>query len=177
MLVLDKGQIADTIERISDDIVNSISSDCDIAVVGIRRKGIFVGQRLAASLSNKLARPIECGSTDITLHRDDVHDPEKLLKMAPTDIPFDIDGKTLILVDDVLHTGRSCRAAMDAVIEFGRPAAIKLAALVERGKREFPIQADYVGIRLEVEEGHRVVVLMQESDGVDSVDIVENTNY
>lgn len=175
MLVLDKAQIAEAIESIVDQVFDSIQDDVDIdiAVVGIRRKGIFVGQRLAKLLSEKLGREIQCGSTDITLYRDDIHDPEKVLQVEPTDIPFDVDGKTIILVDDVLHTGRSCRAAMDSVIEFGRPAAIKLAALIERDQRELPIRSDYVGKKLDVPADKIVVVLTEEADDIDEVHVVK----
>ena len=176
MLVLDKEQIAEAIEIMANDIVMNTSVDADIAVVGIRSKGIFVGQRLAKLVGEKLGKNIECGSTDITLYRDDIHDPEKVLKIAPTDIPFDVDGKTIILVDDVLHTGRSCRAAMDSVIEFGRPAAIRLAALIERDHREFPIKADYVGKHLDVKRSQMVNVLMEEADGIDEVQIEDAFN-
>ena len=174
MLVLEKKQIARIIENIAESIINNTSANETIAVVGIRRKGIFIGNRLAAILSNKLGREIECGSTDITLYRDDVHDPEKVLNIAPTDIPFDIEGKTIILVDDVLHTGRSCRAAIDSIIEFGRPAAIRLAALIERDKREFPIQADYIGKHIDVDDDCKVVVKTEELDGIDEVRIIKN---
>ena len=174
MLVLEKKQIAQLIQNIADNIISTTASNEIIAVVGIRRKGIFIGNRLAAILSEKLGREIECGSTDITLYRDDVHDPERVLNIAPTDIPFDIEGKTIILVDDVLHTGRSCRAAIDSIIEFGRPAAIRLAALIERDKREFPIQADYVGMHIDVKDNSKIAVSTEELDGVDEVRIIQN---
>ncbi len=172
MLVFNKEQIAHAIELMACQIINSIDSRTDIAVVGIRKKGIYVGQRLAKLLSQKLGREIDCGSTDITLYRDDIHDPEKVLQIGTTDIRFDVNDRTIILVDDVLHTGRSCRAAMDSVIEFGRPAAIKLAALIDRGQREFPIQADYVGHHLEVRPNEIVAVSLEESDQLDEVRIV-----
>ena len=176
MLALDKDQIAKAMNEIAEQIVINTADDADIAVVGIMSKGIFVGQRLAKMLSAKLGREIECGSTDMTLYRDDIHDPEKVLNVQPTDIPFDVDGKTIILADDVLQTGRSCRAAMDSVIEFGRPAAIRLATLIDRDQREFPIRADYVGKRLDVADDYTVMVLMEEIDGIDEVRIVKKQN-
>ncbi len=174
MLVFNKEQIAHAIELMACQVINNIDSDADIAVVGIRKKGIYVGQRLAEVLSEKLGRQIECGSTDITLYRDDIHDPEKVRQIGTTDIRFDVNDRTIILVDDVLHTGRSCRAAMDSVIEFGRPAAIRLATLIDRGQREFPIQADYVGHHLEVRANETVAVSLEECDGIDEVRIVSN---
>jgi pyrimidine operon attenuation protein / uracil phosphoribosyltransferase len=176
MLVLEKKQIAEMIEKIADDIANSLGETEEIAVVGIRSKGIFIAKRLAALLSSKLQKEVDCGSIDITLYRDDVHDPAKVLSIAPTDIQFDVEGKTIILVDDVLHTGRSCRAAMDSVIEFGRPSAIRLATLIERDRREFPIQADFVGMHIKAGENQKIAVSSQEADGIDEVRIVEIGN-
>lgn len=175
MLVLDKEQIAHSIELIACQIINSLEDEnADIAVVGIRNKGIYVGKRVCKLLSEKLGRRIECGSTDITLYRDDIHDPEKVLNVGTTDIPFDVNDKIIILVDDVIYTGRSCRAALDSVIEFGRPAAIRLATLIDRGQREFPIQPDYVGHHIEVRNNESIAVRLQERDGYDEVRVVQS---
>ena len=117
----------------------------ELAVIGIRSRGEILAQRLAEKLSKKLNKKIPCGALDITLYRDDINSPRGGggLQVRTTDIGFDISDKLIILFDDVLYTGRSTRAALDALIDLGRPKAIRLAVLVERAGREFPIQADY----------------------------------
>jgi pyrimidine operon attenuation protein/uracil phosphoribosyltransferase len=166
---------AKQIERILQDVANAILRDIprgqDLAVVGIRSRGEVLGHRLAAMLSEKLNREVPCGTLDITLYRDDLNNPQSNSQpeVRTTEIGFDIDGRVVFLVDDVLYTGRSARAAMDALIDLGRPKAIRLAVLVDRAGREFPIQADYAGYRTDVEPGKLVQVNLQEADGIEKV--------
>jgi len=163
------------IQRAMADLVGQIVSDTlahpDIAVIGIRSRGEILAQRLSGQLSQKLDRDVPCGTLDITLYRDDLNSPRGNAQpqVRTTEIGFDIDQKVIILVDDVLYTGRSTRAAMDALIDLGRPCAIKLAVLVDRGGRELPIQADYAGFKTDAAPGQSVQVNLVESDGKDEV--------
>ena len=146
-------------------------SDNELAIIGIRSRGEILAQRLADRLSQKLCKSIPCGTLDITLYRDDLNAPhgDNQPQVRTTEIGFDIDGKTIILVDDVLYTGRSARAAMDALIDLGRPRVIRLAVLIERTGRELPIQADYYGKKADVRPEQSVQVNLVESDGKDEV--------
>jgi pyrimidine operon attenuation protein/uracil phosphoribosyltransferase len=163
------------IERILGDfatrIISDSSAEIDIAVIGIRSRGEILAQRLSRRLSEKLSRDVENGTLDITLYRDDLNSPHSKTQpeVRTTEIGFDIDDKIIILVDDVLYTGRSCRAAMDALIDLGRPKAIKLAVLVDRIGRELPIQADYAGLKINIAPDKLVRVFLAESDGKDQV--------
>ena len=166
---------AEQIDRILGDLAASIIADTspemEIGIIGIRSRGEVLAQRLANRLSDHLAKDIPCGTLDITLYRDDLNSP--LANTQPlvrtTEIGFEVDDRIIILVDDVLYTGRSARAAMDALIDLGRPRTVKLAVLVDRAGREFPIQADYAGFKTDVEPGKLVQVLLAESDGKDQV--------
>ena len=166
------------IEQILHDIVARVVSQTEgktafLAVIGIRSRGEILAQRLSNLLSTCIGKDVPCGTLDITLYRDDLSSPQshKQPMVRPTEIGFDIDNKIIILVDDVLYTGRSARAAIDALIDLGRPKVIKLAVLVDRAGREFPIQADYTGYKAEVEPGKLVQVNLVESDGKDEVTV------
>lgn len=170
-VILNCGQIEQLINEQADIIISEIPAECDIAIIGIRSRGEILAQRLSSLLSEKLDKDIPCGTLDITLYRDDLNSPQGngQPEVRTTEIGFDIDEKIIILVDDVLHTGRSARAAMDALIDLGRPKVIRLAVLVERAGREFPIQADYAGYKADVEPDELVQVNLVESDGKDEV--------
>jgi pyrimidine operon attenuation protein/uracil phosphoribosyltransferase len=163
------------IERILDDLAGQILAqtpgELDIAVIGIRSRGEILAQRLSNRLSKKLPKDVPCGTLDITLYRDDLNSPQSSAQpqVRTTEIGFSIDDKIIVLVDDVLYTGRSARAAMDALIDLGRPRAIKLAVLVDRAGREFPIQADFAGYKTDAAPGKVVQVNLVESDGKDEV--------
>ena len=169
-VILDAGQIDRTIDHLADEIAERTSPDNEAAIIGIRSRGEILAERLADRLVRKLGRTLPCGTLDITLYRDDLNAPHGGSQplVRTTEIGFDIDSKTIILVDDVLYTGRSARAAMDALIDLGRPKAIRLAVLVERAGRELPIQADYAGYKAEVGP-ESVQVNFVESDGKDEV--------
>jgi pyrimidine operon attenuation protein/uracil phosphoribosyltransferase len=166
---------AEQMDRILHDLAGEIAAQTppehDLAIIGIRSRGEIIAQRLATYLSQKLGKSVPCGTLDITLYRDDINAPHgsSQPQVRTTEIGFDIDDKIIILVDDVLYTGRSTRAAMDALIDLGRPKVIRLAVLVERAGRELPIQADYAGCAANVEPQRSVQVNLVESDGKDEV--------
>ncbi len=170
-VILDSEQINNILRNLTSEIVDATQSDDEVAVIGIRSRGEVLAQRLAVLLSKKLRKQVPCGTLDITLYRDDLNMPQSSFQpnVRTTEIGFDIDHKIIILVDDVLHTGRSARAALDALIDLGRPKAIKLAVLIERNGREFPIQADYIGFKTDAEPDEMVQVNLVESDGKDEV--------
>lgn len=170
-IILDSGQIEQVLKDLTCRILSETPAEMDIAVIGIRSRGEVLAQRLSGQLSQKLGKDVPCGTLDITLYRDDLNSPQSTAQplVRTTEIGFDIDDKIIILVDDVLYTGRSARAAMDALIDLGRPKAIRLAVLVDRIGRELPIQADYAGYKADAAPGKLVQVNLVESDGKDEV--------
>lgn len=170
-VILDSKEIESIVEALADRIISDVPADLDVATIGVRSRGEILAQRLSSLLASKLRRDVPCGTLDITLYRDDLNAPQGVdqPQVRTTEIGFDIDGKIIILVDDVLHTGRSTRAAMDALIDLGRPMVIKLAVLVDRLGRELPIQADYAGYRSDAAADKLVQVNFVESDGKDQV--------
>ncbi|MCL8496289.1 bifunctional pyr operon transcriptional regulator/uracil phosphoribosyltransferase PyrR, partial [Apilactobacillus sp. F1] len=139
-----------------------------IVLVGIKTRGIYIAQRLAERLKQLEDIDVPVGELDITLYRDDVKDMEEP-ELHSSDVPVSIEGKEVILVDDVLYTGRTIRAAMDAVMDLGRPRKISLAVLVDRGHRELPIRADYVGKNIPTSKTEEIIVEMEERDGADRI--------
>jgi pyrimidine operon attenuation protein/uracil phosphoribosyltransferase len=170
-VILNSEQIKQILDDLASRIISETPRKLDIAIVGIRSRGEILAQRLSDILSRNLGKAVPCGTLDITLYRDDLNSPQSSAQpqVRTTEIGFDIDDKIIILVDDVLYTGRSARAAMDALIDLGRPKAIKLAVLIDRAGREFPIQADYAGYKTDVAPGKLVQVNLIESDGKDEV--------
>ena len=144
----------------------------DLAIVGIRRGGVHLAQRLRKELEAALGAEPPAGTLDIALYRDDLAEKGAAPVIGPTDIRFPVQGKTVILVDDVLYTGRTVRAALDELVDFGRPRRVWLAVLVDRGGRELPVQADVVGERVPTGPGDRVEVFVKELDGRDAVEVV-----
>jgi pyrimidine operon attenuation protein/uracil phosphoribosyltransferase len=169
--ILSSEQIEQILKDLASRIISDTPSELDIATIGIRSRGEILAQRLSSRLSKELGKDVPYGTLDITLYRDDLNSPQSTAQpqVRTTEIGFDIDDKIIILVDDVLYTGRSTRAAMDALIDLGRPRAIKLAVLVDRVGREFPIQADYAGYKTDAAPGKLVQVFLSESDGKDEV--------
>ena len=167
--LLNAEQINSTVEKLFNEIVSDIGPESDLAIIGLRSRGEILAQRLMSKLEKRLGRNIPCGTLDITLYRDDLHAPRSGSQptVRATEIEFDVNDKFILLIDDVLHTGRSVRAAMDALTDLGRPRTVRLAVLVDRGDRELPIRADYVGIRAEVESTESVNVYLIEEDQVD----------
>ena len=170
-VILNSEQIEQILEDLTSRIISETPPPLDVAVIGIRSRGEILAQRLSSRLSKELGRDVPCGTLDITLYRDDLNSPQSSAQpqVRTTEIGFDIDDKIIILFDDVLYTGRSTRAAMDALIDLGRPKAIKLAVLVDRVGRELPIQADYAGYKTDVAPGELVQVFLTESDGKEEV--------
>ncbi len=170
-ILLDADQIRAAICDLAGHIVKTTPSGIDIVVIGLKSRGEILAQRLCRILSEKLSSDIPCGALDITLYRDDINDPHGKAQptVRSTEIDFDIDDRIIILVDDVLETGRSIRAAMDALIDLGRPQAIRLGVLVDRGHRELPIQPDYDSCEVDVAQGKSVEVSLVETDDIDQV--------
>jgi pyrimidine operon attenuation protein/uracil phosphoribosyltransferase len=169
--VMDADRIGRTLTRIAHEIVERNKGVEDLALVGVRSRGVPIARRLAQALKDITGEDVPTGSLDITLYRDDVMrhtvGPQPLVRR--TEIPFSIDDKKILLVDDVLYTGRTTRAALDALIDFGRPKAIQLIVLVDRGHRELPIKADYVGKNLPTTLDESVQVYLVETDERDEV--------
>lgn len=166
----DQSDVRRVVEQMGSKIAATFRPDEPLGIIGIRTRGETLAQRLTEWLGRQGFAQIERGILDITLYRDDLSEVGPKPMVRPTRIDFAIDGKPLLLVDDVLFTGRSIRAALNALIDFGRPSAIRLAVLVDRGGRELPIQADVVGLTLkDVPPDHRVNVHFAENDGVDEI--------
>jgi pyrimidine operon attenuation protein/uracil phosphoribosyltransferase len=174
---MDADRIGRTLTRIAHEILerhNARGLD-ELALIGIRTRGVPIARRLGQSIADISGHDISTGALDITLYRDDLmrHAVGSQPLVRKTEIPFSIDDKRILLVDDVLYTGRTIRAALDALIEFGRPKTIQLVVLVDRGHRELPIKADYVGKNLPTSPSQSVQVHLTEIDGRDEVDIRE----
>lgn len=164
---LDEGGIERVVARIAHEILERNQGTANLALIGIRTRGVFLAQRLQQKLFEIEKKEIPVGVLDITLYRDDLSEVGPKPEIHETNIPFNLKGKVVILVDDVLFTGRTIRAALDALIDFGRPKVIRLAVLVDRGHRELPIKADYVGKNIPTAFQDRVTIHLKEVDGRD----------
>jgi pyrimidine operon attenuation protein/uracil phosphoribosyltransferase len=171
--IMDEATMARAITRIAHEIAERNKGVADVVLVGLRSRGVELAQRIMAKLREIERTQVPVGALDITLYRDDLGRAKTQPVVRRTEIPFSIDGKKVVLVDDVLFTGRSCRAAMDALMDLGRPSLIQLAVLVDRGHRELPIRADYVGKNVPTSRQEAVQLFLSESDGVDRVVICE----
>ena len=173
--VLDETALDRALTRIAHEIVEQAGGVEDIALVGIKTRGVTLAARIAAKIAAIEGRTPSVGALDITLYRDDLRLKAEQPRVRGTEIPFPIKGRTVVLVDDVLFTGRTIRAAMDALMDLGRPHIIRLAVLVDRGHRELPIRPDYIGKNLPTSRRETVAVMLHEHDGVDRVVIQEPT--
>lgn len=171
--VMDKEGIDKALERISHEIVERFEVADDIAVIGIKNRGSYLAERLVLKIERLIDKKLLVGALDITLYRDDLTQVAAQPVVHATEIDFTIEGKKIILVDDVLFTGRTIRCALDALIDFGRPKRIQLAVLVDRGHRELPIKADYVGKNVPTSASELVEVRLTEADGKDEVVLCE----
>ncbi len=171
--ILGKDDIDRALERIAHEIIEKLKSTEDIAIIGIKNRGAYLGVRLAEKIAKISGSRIPVGALDITLYRDDLTEASNQPVVHATEIGFDIKGRKIILVDDVLYTGRTIRCALDALIDFGRPGQIQLAVLVDRGHRELPIRADYVGKNVPTSLKESVEVRLAEADGKDEVVLCE----
>ncbi len=172
-VILDEQAIKRALIRISHEIIEKNKGITDIVLVGIRTRGVPLAERLAKEIENIEGVKLGVGILDITLYRDDLSTLSYQPVVHQTQIPVEISGKKIILVDDVLYTGRTVRAALDAVMDIGRPTAIQLAVLIDRGHRELPIRADYVGKNVPTSSREVVSVQLKDTDGLDKVVIKE----
>ena len=170
-ILMDRERIGRSLTRIAHEIVERNRGVGDLALVGVRTRGVPIARRLAATLREITGVEVATGALDITLYRDDLMKiavgPQPIVRR--TEIPFSIDGRHIVLVDDVLYTGRTIRSALDALIDFGRPSTIQLVVLVDRGHRELPIKADYVGKNVPTSRRETIHVRLAEIDGTDEV--------
>lgn len=173
-IILEAADIDRVVTRMAIEIVEVHRGAGDLALVGIQTRGVYLARRIQEKINAHENASVPAGIIDITLYRDDWTQISHHPSVKTTDISFPIDGKQIVLVDDVLFTGRTIRAAMDALIDFGRPGRIELAILVDRGHRELPIQADYTGKFIETRRSETVNVLLAEHDDVDQVVLVSN---
>lgn len=173
-LLMDATQMNRALSRIAHEIIERNKGTEQVALVGIRRRGIPLAQRLAARLKAFEGREVPVGSLDITLYRDDLSELASLPVVHKSEVNFKLPGRVVVLVDDVIYTGRTARAALDALLDIGRPAAIQLAVLVDRGHRELPIRPDYVGKNVPTSPRERVEVHVTEIDGEDFVALYDN---
>jgi pyrimidine operon attenuation protein/uracil phosphoribosyltransferase len=172
-LILNSHAIQRALTRMAHEIAESNEAGSEVVLAGIQRGGVPLAQRLSALLTGIWGQPVPTGSLDVSMHRDDL-DQRAAPQVHPTIIPFDVTGKTVVLVDDVLFSGRTVRAAMDALNDFGRPRRIQLAVLVDRGHRELPIKADFVGKNVPTARAESVAVRLAEMGGSDEV-VVEKS--
>ncbi|HEY4347862.1 MAG TPA: bifunctional pyr operon transcriptional regulator/uracil phosphoribosyltransferase PyrR [Gaiellaceae bacterium] len=180
-ILLDSEAIERTLSRIAHEIIERNEELDMVALVGIHSRGVPLSQRLRRLIEERAGTELELGQLDITFHRDDVHvrDGQAPRRRQPivrdTKLDFDLEGRTVILVDDVLYTGRTVRAAIDALLEYGRPARVQLAVLADRGHRELPIRPDYVGKNLPTARHERVQVQLVEVDEIDRVVLIDGS--
>lgn len=167
--LLDARALDRTLRRMADEILELNDGTNDLVIVGIQRRGVQLAARIVSSIAEREDGKVHSGALDITLYRDDLQTVGPRPVVGPTDIPVDVEGKVVVIVDDVLYTGRTIRAALDELADFGRPRRIALAVLIDRGGRELPIQPDVVGKVVTVPHGHRIDVLVKELDGKDAV--------
>ena len=169
-VILNGPALQRALARIAHEIAEHNDSSAEVALIGIQRGGVHLARRLSGLLAGIWGQPVPVGTLDVSMHRDDL-DQRVSPKIHPTEIPFDVTGKTVVLVDDVLFSGRTIRAAMDALNDFGRPRRIQLAVLVDRGHRELPIKADFVGKNVPTSLSENIVVRLGEEGGEDSVQL------
>lgn len=172
--IMTRDDIRRTLARIAHEIIEQNRSLDHLILVGMRTRGVPLAKRLAANIEKFENMDVPVGALDFSLYRDDISSLDKQPVVQHTDIPDNIDGKSIVLVDDVLYTGRSTRAAMDALIDFGRPRQIQLAVLIDRGHREMPIRPDYIGKNIPSARHEEIQVHLVETDGADEVAIVSH---
>ncbi len=172
-VIMNKRDIDRTLLRISHEIIEKNKGVQDLGIIGIKTRGEFLARRISENIYNIEKRSIPVGVLDITLYRDDLRQKQPNAIVMKTEIPFQILDKKILLVDDVLYTGRTIRAAMDAIVDMGRPKCIQLVVLIDRGHRELPIRADYVGKNVPTSHRELVKVKLEEIDAISQVEIVK----
>ena len=173
--IMDVEDMARATKRIAHEIVEANKGIKDLVLVGIRRRGVPLAHRIAEAITEFEGKSVPVGTLDITLYRDDLQLVAKQPVLRKTELPFGVEDKVVVLIDDVLYTGRTIRAAMDEIMDFGRPKAIRLAVMIDRGHRELPIRADYVGKNVPTSGREIISVKLREQDGDDSVTVEELT--
>ncbi len=173
-LLMNADEMNRAITRIAHEILEKNKGTQDLALVGIRTRGVVLAKRLREKIKEIEKTTIDLGILDITLYRDDLATTKDTPVLRDTDIPFAIDGKKVVLCDDVLFTGRTIRAAIDALVDFGRPAQVQLAVLIDRGHRELPFRPDYVGKNIPTSKSMRIKVHMTEEDPKDQVIVIDS---
>jgi pyrimidine operon attenuation protein/uracil phosphoribosyltransferase len=168
-VLLDDKAIERSITRITHEILEKNQGSKNLSLIGIRTRGVFLAKRIRDKIEEIEGRMLPLGILDITMYRDDIARMKATLEVKKTDIPFDVNDMTIVLVDDVLYTGRTTRAAIDAIMDLGRPRRIQLAVLIDRGSRELPIQPDYTGVLYGAATEEEVSVRLREMDGKDEV--------
>lgn len=163
--LIDSDEMAAIIERMTFQIIEKISDYGNTCLIGIRKRGVFIAERIAECLKKHNKPPLKFGILDINLYRDDLTEISNMPDVKSSDIDFDINGKMIILVDDVLFTGRTVRAALDAILDYGRPAKIMLAVMVDRGHKELPIHSDFTGKYIPTRKSEIIHVKVKEADG------------
>ena len=169
-LIMDENAVRRSLTRISHEIEEKNEGN-EVFLIGVRRRGVPLAKKIAENIGKIYGKAPETGELDIVLYRDDLSKQSDMPKVTNTNIPFDVNGKTIVIVDDVLYTGRTARAAIDAVFSLGRPSCIQLAVLIDRGHRELPIRPDYVGKNLPTAQTETVKVSVNELDDADCVTI------
>lgn len=175
-LILDENSVNRALRRISYEIIEKNKGCENLCLIGIRTRGVPLAQQLALNIEKTEGVSVLLGKLDTRQYRDDIDTCEVAINESNTDIGFDITGKDVVLVDDVLHKGRTARAAIEALIKMGRPATVQLAVLVDRGHRELPIRADYVGKNIPTSRNEHISVKVLEIDGETSVELLERVN-
>ena len=168
VVILNSTALERALKRMAHEIAERNESARDLVLVGVQRGGVFLAARLGALLKEIVGQAVPAGSLDVAMHRDDIGS-QAAPNVHPTEIPFDMTGKTVVLVDDVLFSGRTTRAALDALNDFGRPQRVQLAVLIDRGHRELPIKADFIGKNVPTSLRERVNVQLREDGGQDTV--------
>ncbi len=171
--LMNSTSLSRAITRIAHQVLEKDPDIENLGIIGMQRRGVFLAKRIASEIERITDVAVSTGTLDITLYRDDYRNKVNQPVARATDIPFNVDGMGLLLVDDVLYTGRTARAALDALMDFGRPAYIRLAVLVDRGHREVPIRADFTGKKITTARNQKVRLSIKEIDRADTLDLVE----
>ena len=173
-LLFDSGKICTGMQQLCEAVLRDFKDDPEYVLLGLHKQGVPLANRIAAYLEEKTGIRPAVGKLDISMYRDDISNRKRLPLIRETDIPFDVNGRVLVLVDDVLSSGRTIRAALDAITDYGRPALIRLAVLVDRGHREFPVHGDYVGKNIPTSRNEKIIVNMNDYDGKTSIELLSN---
>ncbi|MEO1023884.1 MAG: bifunctional pyr operon transcriptional regulator/uracil phosphoribosyltransferase PyrR [Bacteroidota bacterium] len=171
--ILNSKEIERIYQRFAHQFLESVDHPANVAIVGMQTRGVYIGKRVLEYIQSEFGVSVDFGVLDVTFYRDDFRSKLKMPDVKVTEIPFDLYDRDVILVDDVLFTGRTVRSAMDALMSYGRPRAIRFCCMVDRGHRELPIAPDYIGIYVPTSENEEVRVKVQELDGEDAVYVVE----